>query len=97
MSVTYDPVARLIALKLPLLAQAFADNNETTLHIKGAGTFCIYRPKLCINVSEAGQVLIGEPMGRQLVVDPSRIRESFGVAQLPSQRGIAWERLREDL
>jgi hypothetical protein len=95
MSTDYDPVRRLVELGLTTLAQALYYGTEVTIELKGGGTYCIYKPRAVVNVSPEGQVLLGDPAGVQLALNPGRIRVSSGVAQLPSHRGIVWERLRE--
>jgi hypothetical protein len=91
----YDPVRRLAQLGLGVLAVSVRDGTEVTIHVRGGGSYCVYRPKLVINVDPAGKILLGDPMGSQLALDPARIRVSSGVSQLPANPGITWERQRE--
>jgi hypothetical protein len=56
MSTDYDPVRRLAQLGLGVLAASVRDGTEVTIHLKGEGTYCVYRPKLCINVDERARL-----------------------------------------
>jgi hypothetical protein len=87
----YDPVKRLLGLGQPLLAQSVHENTEVTIYAGGA-TYCVYRPRLVLNVSNAGEILLGDPMGAQLRFDAAAVRASSGVSRMPSRPGIAWER-----
>lgn len=40
---------------------------------------------------------IEEPCGHQILLDPRQVKVSSGVSRLPTDRSIAWERLRESL
>ena len=97
MSADYDPVRRLVQLGHPLLAAALRDGVECTIQVKGGGIFCIYKPRAVVNVDDEGQILLGDPAGYQLKLDPAKIRVSSGVSQLPANPSIAWERQKENL
>jgi hypothetical protein len=81
----------------PLLAGSVHYETEVTIHVSGGASFCIYKPKLVINVDEAGKILLGHPMSSQLKLDPRQIRVTSGVSQLPPNPSIAWERQRGQL
>jgi hypothetical protein len=94
---TYDVSARLRQLGHPLLAQCVRDDGpELTLHCSSGAVYCVYRPRLVLNVL-GGKIALGEPAGRQLLLDPSQVKVSSGVSRLSTDTSIAWERFRESL
>jgi hypothetical protein len=91
----YDPIRRLCKLGLPVLARAVLDNNEVTITTKSGAVFSIFKAGAVVGVSDSDEILLGDPMGRQLVFKPHEIKVSFGVCENPYAPGISWQRRRE--
>jgi hypothetical protein len=76
-SASYEPVECLHQLGHQVLVQSVRDNIEVTIH-SARGTFCVYRPRLAVNVVD-DQIALGEPAVRQLFFHAAEIRVSSGV------------------
>jgi hypothetical protein len=56
---------------------------EVTIHVRGGGSYCVYRPKLVINVNEEGKILLGDPMGTQLRLDLGAFNDAIDARKMP--------------